>query len=339
MTSSPATSTGVSRRTVLTAAAWSAPLLATAVAVPASTASTTPVTSDIRLSYGDVIEGSTADITAQVIDFIVAQVAALGPQLPPGRPVEPVAPSRADFPAGWQGELQYRAAQAQYAIDYARWGVEYAAWMAENGLTLEDVAQAEMWALAVRELDGFLRRLAALGEMVFSVRATYPRTLVATNFGPDPVGPGVVSVSVITDSSLLRAHLPSGDDISVVNTGGTSTVSVVVPAAIPVGGTIFTTALEYQPVAVTLNIAGTTTSSSITSHLLTPDGNPAGNDIGSEIGVVLGVVPGGIDAIEAEWNAILAEIERLQEIYELVRPLLPELDWSDIIGGLLPISV
>lgn len=327
-----------SRRTVLRAAAWSAPVLAVGVGVPAAAASDpSPVSSDIRLSFGDVVEGSTQDVTTAVAAFIVAQVAALGPQLPPGRPVEPVEPKRADFPSGIAGSLAYASAYAEYVVAHGRWLADYTAWMRENDLTLEEVAQAEMWALAVQSLRSLMDRLITLGEMVFSVRVAYPRTLIATNHGPDPILPGAVSVSVITDTALLNAHLPSGQTISVVNTGGASTITATVPQTVPVGGTIFSVPLEYLPAAVTLNITGTTTSSTLSAHLLTPDGADAGNSISSEVGVTLGVLPGGIDQVQAEWDGILADIERLKDIYELVAPLLPELDWSQIISGLVPL--
>lgn len=330
--------TATSRRTVIKAAAWSVPVMVTAVAVPMASA-TGAIRSDIVLSFGDITQGSTRDITAAVIAFIDEQVRALGPQ-PPVEPdlilpPEPARPPGAPWnnPSGWAA---YAAAMAQWALDVAAANADYADKVAAY---LQELARYSAWDLAVKAFVARMNEMALQSEGLFFASVTYPRTLVVTNAGPDTIPAGAaVIVQTLSDINLVNAYLPNVGGVQAIQTGGTATLSHVTPGAVAVGATIFTQPLEYNPVAVTLNITGSVTQSSVTAMLspLDQDTDVAdhGDVISSPVGIRLDVATGDVQAILAEWQQF---IDQAIAFYNLISPLLPDIDWGDIIGGILPL--
>ncbi|MGF3055102.1 hypothetical protein [Microbacterium sp. YY-01] len=328
-----------SRRTVVKAAAWAAPVIMMSVQAPLASASA-PITSDIVLRFGDIIEGSTRDVSFAVIDFIEGAVRSLGPQKPQAPelvlPPEPPKPWGNIFtnPSGW----------TQYGIDYAQWGVDvglantqYLERVAEY---LQELAIYSAWDLAVSAFMDRFRDLAVQSEGLFFASATYPRSIVAVNNGPSAIPAGTtVTVQVTSDINLINAHLPEIGAVQAINTGGTTLLTHTTATEIPVGAVIFSQPLVYNPVAVTLNIAGTVTPSSITA-MLSPmsqdtDVNDNGDLVTSTVGVLLEVATGDVQAILGEWQQF---IDQAAAFYEIVAPLLPSIDWSEILRGLIPLQ-
>ncbi|ALJ19038.1 hypothetical protein [Microbacterium sp. No. 7] len=333
--------TAPSRRTVLKVAAWSAPVVAVSVGAPVAAATTT-VPSDLVLEFGDIVEGSTRDITFAVVDFIDRAIRALGPQEPVAPnlvlPPEPVRPPGIPNPINpspaWQA---YFAAVAQWLQDVAAANAAYAE---ELAVYAQEWAVYQAWNLAVTTFINRLRDLAITTEGLFFASATYPRTLTVRNNGPQPIPAGTtVTVQVITDINLVNAYLPQTGAIQAVQTGGTTMLTYTTTADVPVGGEVFSQPLVYNPVAVTLNITGTVTPSSITAALTPPsqdtDVNDNGDVIASNVGVLLNVATGDVQAILAEWQQF---IQQAADFYDLVTTLFPDLDWTNIISGILPIG-
>lgn len=329
-----------SRRALLKATAWSAPVVAVSVATPFAAATTPTINTDLVLEFGDVTHGSTRDITFAVVDFIDRTVRSLGPQEPAEPelvlPPRPATPSGNPFtnPSGWAA---YATALAQWTIDTAEANAGFEQEVAEY---LRALAEYQVWDLAVTMFINRLREVALQSEGLFFASATYPRNLVLRNAGPETLAAGsVVTVQVTTDINLVNAYLPQIGGIQLLQTGGTTLITHTVTAPVPAGGVVFTQPLVYNPVAVSLGITGTVEPSSITALLAPPsqddDVNDNGDVISSDLGVILNVATGDVQAILAEWRTFL---DQAIAFYELVSPFLPELDWQDIIGGLLPIS-
>lgn len=298
---------------MLKGAAWAAPVVAVTVSTPLA-AATLVLDTDIRLSFRNTTVSSTYDVTLQVVDFIVDQVAPLGPQMPPG---EPPRPRREDFTGPW-AELQYTAAMTQY-------GVQYGIWAAQNA---EAIAQAVAWQLAVAELRNTLERFADLGRMIFEVKVTYPRELTAMNYGPNAVAPGT-PVSAIVTAGTGNISFPTGSQ----------TVSVVSPGA-AANTVVFNEPLQFFPTAITVIANGQTyVESSITATLLSPDTDDAGNIVTAVAGIQVSVLGEGFDAVRDEWEDIMQRIEQLRDLWEIIGPIVGDIDWGSIIGGMIPVSI
>lgn len=351
---------GPSRRALVTTAAWAAPVIATAIATPLASASgetpPVPITSDIALSYSGGTTGSTDDISNAVILWIKQALLDLGPKVPPA-PEEPTPPAvpgndpiplRNQFPTGAIGELRYQAAVAawqlrnpglwdkvlEWRIEQAKWVADYAKWAAENA---EAITQRTAWEIAIGQLERMMRELEAIGKMLFSVSISYPRYLVATNNGPNPILPGsVVTVSTTVDSNLINVHLPETGGVAAIQTGGTTTLSFIATETIPAGSVVFTQPLSYNPASVTLNISGTTTNSSVASQLdpLDQDTSLNGNIVSAPIGVTLNVLTGDLQEVLARWEKLTSQVEDLKKIWDLISPYI---DWQQIISGVLPL--
>lgn len=325
-----------SRRKALKVAAWSVPVVAVAVTTPLASAS--PVTgSDIVLSFDDITEGSTRDITFAVIDFIERTIRSLGPQRPVEPelvlPPEPPRPPGNPFtnPGGW---AEYSRAYVQWLLDVAAANAGHAQLVAEY---LRALGEYLVWDTAVRAIVARLRDVALQSEGLFFASATYPRTLRVHNNGPETIAAGtIVTVQLSVDSNLINAHLPQTGPIQILQTGGTSTLTYVLPADEPAGAEIFSQPLVYNPASVTLNIGGFVEQSSITG-ILAPsnqdtDINDNGDLVTSPIGIRLDVATGDVQAILNEWTSL---VQQLIDFYELISPLLPEIDWREIISGRL----
>lgn len=309
------------------------------VATPLAAATTPVINTDLVVRFGDIVEGSTRDITFAVVDLIDRTIRQLGPQEPnapelilPPQPQQPSVPIWQD-PAAW----------AQYAADYAAWGLEVAELNAGHAVAYAEYLQAMAtylaWDLAVSAFIARLRDVAIDTEGLFFASATYPRTVSVVNNGPNALLAGsVVTVQVASDINLVNGSFPGVGPVQVIQTGGTTLLTYVVPSVVPAGGQVFSQGLEYNPVAVTLNITDTVQQSSITAALAPAsqdvDVNDNGDLITSPLGVRLDVATGDVQAIIGEWQDFL---QSAIDFYELVEPFLPEIDWLDVIGGLLPL--
>lgn len=345
----------LSRRGLVTTAVWATPVVATAVVTPLAAASVPPpkpLGSDLVLSYAGGTTGSTDDISAAVIAWIKKQLLDLGPKVPPEppKPEEPEStspmPQRKDFRPGWRGDAEYQVAlnlwraqnpgYVKWLAEYAEWQIERAKWAAENA---EVIAQRIAWEIAIGQLERMMKEFAEIGKMLFSASISYPQQLSVTNTGPLPLLPGdVVTVVTTVDSSLVNAHLPSTGEVSLIQTGGTVTMSHIVTGTVPVGGVVFTQPLRYNPASVTLNIRGTTTNSSVVSEL-TPrsqdtDVNDHGDLVSAPIGVTLNVLTGDLQEVLDRWEKLTSQAEDLKKIWDLISPYI---DWEQIIRGIVPL--
>ncbi|OJU40408.1 MAG: hypothetical protein BGN97_11235 [Microbacterium sp. 69-10] len=295
--------------------------------------------SDLVLSFGTPIGGSTRDITFAVVDFIDRTIRSLGPQKPTAPelvlPPEPVRPSGFPnpFDPAWQA---YAAALAQWGLDVAAANADFAQ---ETADYLQKLATYSAWDLAVKTIIDRLRAAAVQSEGLFFASATYPRSLSVSNNGPQAIPAGtLVTVQVTTDAKIVNAYLPTTGPVQIGQTGGTTMLSYTTSSTVPVGGEVFSQPLVYNPASVTLNITGQVTQSSVTAMLSPTSQDTDLNDNGdlavSPIGVRLDVATGDVQAILGEWQQLLDDAIAF---YDLVSPLLPDIDWSSLIRGVLPL--
>ncbi len=334
----PKASESTSRRTVLKGVAWAMPVVAVSVATPLA-AATTRSNSDIILSFGDTVEGSTRDITFAVVDFVDQTIRSLGPQEP--TPPELILPPEPTRPPGFPNP--FNPAWQAYATALAAWAAEVAELNAGHAAAvaayLQELATYQAWNLAVAAFIDRLRQVAIDSEGLFFASVTYPRTLNVLNAGPEALAAGtLVTVEVSSDINLINGYFPQVGPVQIIQTGGTTFLNYTVPVAVPAGGLVFSQDLVYNPAAVTLNITGSVTQSSITGTLSPmsqdTDVNNNGDIVTSPVGIRLDVATGDVQAILAEWQQFL---QTAIDFYDLVSPILPPLDWGDIISGILPL--
>ncbi len=327
-----------SRRTVLKGAAWAAPVVAVSIVTPLAAASTT-LDTDLEVRFSSAIGGSTQDISFAVIDFIIQQVRNLGPQEPVMPQLvypypEPVLPPNPT----WQDRLQLPIRYAQWLADTAAANPGYAAAVAQYG---EDLIQYNLWNTAVDLFKSQLQDLAVQSNGLFFAQVSYPTALSLINHGPNTLPAGTVVNVTLTTNNFVAAHLPSTGTTTVLDTGGTSTITYVVPpGGMPAGTTLFEQPLVYNPAAITLNVgdgSGAPVSidySDITAVITTPNLNVINDVAVIPLGIRIDLLTGNIDAIIDQWESAIAAAEL---IWNVISPSLPAINWQDIISGVLPL--
>lgn len=148
------------------------------------------------------------------------------------------------------------------------------------------------FSAALGVLKTGLNAAVSLGTSLLDVSIKYPDTLVATNNGLGVLRAGQTITGTLTyDSNLVDLSVTTIAGLELLGTGGTRTFTYTLPADVAAGGQIFAQKLRYNPLSLTVNLAGTATKSSTATALLTSvDANPAGNTASASIGITAKVL-------------------------------------------------